>query len=462
MKLSEHHGIFETVDRYFERFGKPKRGARILAAISGGPDSVALLTVLGDLAPKHRWAIGVAHVNHGLRGRESDGDESFVRTLAQNRGLRFHCRHLKENQPGKGVNLQLWARSERYRFLESTADRFGYAFIAVAHNLDDRAETVAAAILDASGTVALSGIPPVRGRIIRPLFDTSREAITRFLESKHIPFRVDSSNTSCKYQRNRIRHDFLPSWERENPAIIAGLARMGEQVWLQRRYLERQAQRIVDKAILSGNRRRLTLDVRRLSRYDVALDPFVLRDLIDRLCLDIVPRPSIVTQFSKMRRLTKTIGRTSAEQGGLVFQRSQDRMLVMTKSIRSGADAVKRAGAVPRLKLRVVDKPHSLRTNDGIVARFDLDLVSGNVGVRWPTPGDRYQPIGLNGTKKLFDLLAERKVPAFERPFIPVVVDGAGILWPVGHPIAHRARMTGRTKRVLEARLQEGSWKSRS
>lgn len=461
-QLSDRHAVIDDVRRYFERYGKPKRGARVLVAVSGGPDSVALLAILKDLAPNERWAIGVAHINHGLRGSESDGDESFVRALAQKLGCRFHCRHLDQSQRANSVNLQLWARSERYRFLESTAARYGYTHIAVAHTLDDRAETVAAAILDASGTVALSGIPPVRGRIIRPLFDATRESIMQFLDSKQIPFRDDSSNTSRKYQRNRIRHEVLPLWKRENPAIVEGLARLGEQAWIQRQYLENQARRVVDKAILSVRRSRLTLDVRKLSRYDVALDPFVLRDLIGRLCLNIVARPSIVARLSEMRRMPEPATQRSAEQGELVLRRSQDRLLVLARASESGASSNTRAEFVPRLTTRIIDKPRSRRVDDGVVARFDLDMVSGTIGVRWPVPGDRYQPIGLDGTKKLFDLLADRKVPAFERSLVPVVVDEEGILWPVGHPIAHRARMTERTKRVLEARLQEGSWKSRS
>lgn len=461
-QLPESRDIVDNVQRYFERYGKPKRGAKVLVAVSGGPDSVALLTVLSDLAPEQRWILGVAHINHGLRGSESDGDESLVRRLALKLGCQFHCRHLDQDRRVKGVNLQMWARSVRYHFLESTATRFGYTHIAVAHNLDDRAETVAAAILDASGPVALSGIPPVRGRIIRPFFYLSREVIEKFLSAKQVSFRVDSSNTSRKYQRNRIRHDVLPSWKHENPAIVAGLARLGEQVWMQRQYLENQARRVVDKSILSGKRGRLTLDVRKLSRYDAVLDHYVLRELLVRLCLDIVPRPSIVARFSEMRRASKLERQISAEQGNLAIKRSKDRLLVLAKSAESNTKSTDRTDSVPRLTTRILDKPHSLKTDDGIVARFDLDQVSGNLGVRWPVPGDRYQPIGLNGTKKLFDLLADRKVPAFERFLVPVVVDDEGILWPVGHPIAHRARMTGRTKRVLEARLQEGSWKSRS
>lgn len=428
--------------------------------MSGGADSVSLLTVLTEMAAEFRWGIAVAHVNHGLRGSESDGDESFVRALSRGLGCRFHCRRLNPATSRKGSNLQLWARTERYRFLDSTASRHGYSYIAVAHNLDDRAETVAAAVLDASGTVALSGIPPVRGRIIRPFFDVSRALIEQFLKEERVQFRFDASNASDKYQRNRIRHSVLPLWSLENPAIVEGLARLGEQVWIQRQYLEAQARRIVDKAILTTGRR-LTLDVRKLSRYDEALDPYVLRELVGRLSIDIVPRSSTVTRFTEMRRMPKTQHQMTIEQGMLVFQRSQDRLLVSSEPKRVDR-LVHVGGSVPAIQTRIVEKPARVASDDKLVARFDMDLVQGEIGIRWPVPGDRYQPIGLKGTKKLFDLLADRKVPAFERSLVPVVTDDRGILWPVGHPIAHRARLTGRTRRVLEARLQEGSWKSRS
>jgi tRNA(Ile)-lysidine synthase len=428
--------------------------------VSGGPDSVSLLTVLVEMAAEFRWGISVAHVNHRLRGSESDGDESFVRALSRGLGCRFHCRRFNSAAKRKSSNLQLWARTERYRFLESTASRHGYSYIAVAHTLEDRAETVAAAVLDASGTVALSGIPPVRGRIIRPLFDVSRTQIVEFLKSERIQFRFDSSNSSDKYQRNRIRHRVLPLWSRENPAIVEGLARLGEQVWIQRQYLEAQARQIVERAILSTGKR-LMLDVRKLSRYDEALDPYVLRELVGRLSIDIVPRSTTVTRFTEMRRMPKTPHQMTIEQGGLVIQRSQDRLLVLSKPKRTH-QLDKVTGSVPAIQTRIVEKPTRAVSDDKLVARFDLDLVQGEIGVRWPIPGDRYQPIGLKGTKKLFDLLADRKVPAFERSLVPVVTDDGGILWPVGHPIAHRARLTGRTRRVLEARLQEGSWKNRS
>ncbi len=451
--------ILSRVEGYFTRHGRPRRGSRILVAVSGGPDSGALLAILVELAARHKWTLGVAHVNHGLRGADATGDELFVRQLAHSLGLRFHCRHLHPALRPPQSNLQSWARVQRYAFFEKTASRSEYSHVALAHQLNDRAETVAAAVLDGSGTFALGGIPPVRGMIIRPLFDVSRDMIERFLGEGGIAFRIDGSNESPKYQRNRIRREILPAWERENPGIILGLARLGEQVWLQRRYLEIQAERIVVRALTGRTHGALTLDVRKLIRYDEALDPHVLRFLIDRIGLDVVPRPTTVARFTELRR--KLSGSAAVEQGKLAIMRSQQVLKVFVRRTRVAGRAISQA-TTPELTTRVVEMPKTLQNDDRLVARFDMDALEGGLSVRWPQSGDRYRPIGLQGTKKLFDLLADRKVPSFERPLVPIVVDHQGILWPVGHPIAHRARLTNRTRRVLEARLEEGSWKSRS
>jgi tRNA(Ile)-lysidine synthase len=331
----------------------------------------------------------------------------------------------------------------------------------LAHQLNDRAETVAAAVLDAAGTFALGGIPPVRGRIIRPLFDVPRQVIEGLLVEAGIDWRRDSSNLSRHYQRNHIRLDVLPKWERENPGIVPGLARLGEQVWSQQRFLERSADRILQRAVTRTRRGVLELDARRLSRYDAALDPHVLRLLVDRIGLDIVPRPTMVARFGQLRR--QKTGSGTVEQGGLVITRSQQTMRVASRKAVTHVEAeLTRVPSMPRLETRIVDLPKLRKSDDRLLARFDFSAVVGELEVRWPRRGDRYQPLGLNGTKELSDLFADRKVPIFDRGLVPLVVDHQGILWPVGHPIAHRARLTNRTRRVLEARVEEESWKSRS
>ena len=455
----ELSALLGAVEEYFTRYGWPKKGSKILAALSGGPDSVTMLHVLSELARDRQWNIASAHVNYGLRGKESDQDETFCRDMCRRMGIRFHCSRRSAVRHRGGVNVQAWARELRYRFLGRIADRDGYDWIAVGHHLGDRAETVAAAVLDAAGTFALSGIPPVRGRIIRPLFDCSPEAIREFLHVSGIPFRLDRSNATMTYQRNRIRQQVIPAWTNDNPSIVRGLARLGEQLWRQQTFLERQAARQLQKAVMEESTRGVTLDAARLSRSDRSLDPFFLRDLIARLGLTLVPTASTVERFFQLRQRR---GSGRVEQGEFIVERSKGQIAATTRfRSRTGSHIAAQtkadpAGGTPQweIKTEIVEDASREQFDDRRHAFLDLDRVRPPLKLRSVQAGDRYRPLGLDGTKKLLDLLADHKVPVFQRRQSPVLIDREGILWPVGQPIADRAKITRKTRRILRVAVQ--------
>ncbi|HUU46208.1 MAG TPA: tRNA lysidine(34) synthetase TilS, partial [Acidobacteriota bacterium] len=376
--------------------------------------------------------------------------------------VRFHSLRPRRPHREPHANLQLWARDVRYRFFARTAAAHGYDHIAVGHTVDDRAENVAAAVIDAAGTFALSGIPPVRGQLIRPLFGCARRDIETYLRRRRIPCRRDSSNRSLRYRRNHVRKNVLPQWTAMNPSVVEGLARLGEQLWLQRRYLEEAAVDVLQRAVRNGGEHRLTLDASALREYDRCLDPFVLRAMIERIGLALVPRPATVARFEALRRETNGAART-VEQGDLTITRSKGMIAVTKRSARRRPGrqciAVPRSGLSvsdldgKRLRTDVCETDPPRRSDDTREAYLDLARLRGPLFLRCPCPGDRYRPIGLGGSKKLTDLLSERAVPAFDRENIPVLADRSGILWPIGCPIAHRARITGGTRRILRVRV---------
>ena len=200
---------------------------RVLAAVSGGADSMALLRLLAEHLPPGRLA--VAHVNHRTRGRASDSDEAFVRREAGKLGLPFLCRRLRKIPSPSEAAL----RDERYAALSKMAKQAKTSRIALAHTADDQAETVLLRIVRGTGTAGLAGIPSERAmgllRIVRPLLSIGREDLVEYLRRHSVPFRTDRSNRDLRYARNRIRLKVLPELRKLNPRAREAILRLSEQ-----------------------------------------------------------------------------------------------------------------------------------------------------------------------------------------------------------------------------------------
>ncbi|MCE5210659.1 MAG: tRNA lysidine(34) synthetase TilS, partial [Deltaproteobacteria bacterium] len=230
--------VYQTIEKY----DLLERGDRVVAALSGGPDSTALLAVLGRLARKMDLTLIVAHFNHGLRGRESDADEKFSRDLAKQMGLPFCPGKMGDIKNKKGVSPEDFYRRQRYDFLEKVAKDHRAQKIALGHNLQDQAETVLLNLLRGSGLEGLKGFLPKRdGKIIRPLMEISRTEIISFLNKAGIAYRQDSSNENVIYLRNKIRRELLPYLkEKYNPRIEENLAQMAQILRVEDEFIQTQ------------------------------------------------------------------------------------------------------------------------------------------------------------------------------------------------------------------------------
>ncbi|NLB29150.1 MAG: tRNA lysidine(34) synthetase TilS, partial [Clostridiales bacterium] len=215
---------------YAKRCGMFPSSGTVLACVSGGADSMALLTALMELAPLCGFSVEAAHFDHRLRGAESDRDREFVTEYCKKLGVAFHvCSgdtrgYARENRLG----IEAAARELRYAFFRKTAEKTGASRIATAHNSDDNAETVLLNLARGAGSRGLSGIPPVRGDIIRPLLCVSRKEIEAYLESRGVPFITDSTNISDKYARNRIRRHVSRVLQSVNASYLRHVLESGE------------------------------------------------------------------------------------------------------------------------------------------------------------------------------------------------------------------------------------------
>lgn len=216
-------------------------GQRVVVAVSGGADSVALLLALKEAAGRLRLRLDAAHFDHGLRGAASAADAAFVAALCRRLGVPLHLGRAAPPLAGPGLEAQ--ARRARYAFLASVADRLGADRIATAHTADDQAETVLMRLLRGSGGDGLQAIRFRRGRVVRPLLECRRADVLDFLAAAGEPFRDDASNADPRFLRNRVRHEVLPVLAALNPRVRAALARTATVAQEERRLLERAARR---------------------------------------------------------------------------------------------------------------------------------------------------------------------------------------------------------------------------
>lgn len=222
------------------------KGSKIIVGVSGGPDSVCLLDILVNLAPKYDFELHIAHVNYGLRGKDSDKDEVLVRILAEKYKLNLSV--LKPRKSLYKGNLENTLREIRYDFFENLRLEHKFDLIAIAHNQDDQAETVMMRILRGSGLEGLSAIKTKNGNLIRPLLNASKAEILAYNKQKKLKFGIDKSNKNPDFTRNRIRHGLLPYLEKNfNPAIKKSLATWSQNVAEDYNYINQQAERFALK-----------------------------------------------------------------------------------------------------------------------------------------------------------------------------------------------------------------------
>ena len=447
-----------------ERFRMVTRGDRVLIAVSGGPDSVALLHAFLILRPIYDLTLHVVHVNHGLRS-EAEEEAAFVANLAEERGVPWTIVEVKDSV-APGDSVEAWARRVRYGAVQEVARDVGAGRIALGHTADDQAETVLMRLLQGAGPRGLSGIPATRGPFIRPLIRVSREAILSFLKGIGARWVEDRSNEDSRYLRNRLRRELLPELGRYNPAIRSALLRVGDHCREAWETLARLGKAVRDTSA-EGERFHLAGEV----SHPVAVINEALRQWVEPL----VGRPLRQPHLEALSRLVsagptggmvRLPGGATVEREGsdLVFSRENprrrgaeirdDTTLPISLEIPGrtgfpGSSLVVEAKLCPR---EMVTLPRDLWS-----AAFDRDALEPPLEMRSRRPGDSFRPFGFDGTKSLKKLLNEARVLQKNRDRIPIVTARGEIIWVVGHRRGAAAPVTAGSRQVLllEARPVE-------
>lgn len=467
----EKHKMFDVEDR-------------VGVAVSGGPDSIALMRVMTKIAADFRLSPVIIHVNHDLRGEESEREERFVRTLGDSMNIPVAAKKIsvpaiKEREQGSIENI---ARRERYRFFEEVMERYNLDKIALGHNQDDQAETVIMKFLRGSGLGGLRGILPVRdGIYVRPLIEVTREEILAFLEEEGAQYMNDSSNVDNTYMRNRIRNRLIPDLQQQyNPRLVENIARMADIIRLENDFIDQ----CVDSSLLKLN------IIYEGSRIGIHIPDFKLLHPVLRL--RIIKKLLQDHTSSKMKitsvhvKAVFDLIESPRSSGilnlplGITVRREYNDLVIIKDEISSTL-------TVPHDKIKNIRKDDKWEVNDynydifipgtvhvkeaNLTINFscagvehvdfkaentvfmDYDSLTFPLIIRNIRAGDRMQPLGLGGTKKIKSIFIDKKIPRSERGKIPLLVDQNSVLWIPGIQLSDKVRVTDVTNTVLRAEM---------
>lgn len=446
-------GFLRRVEETARRWRMDLR--RPLALVSGGPDSVALLRALCDLGAEPV----VLHVDHGLRGAESEGDAAFVGALARALGLDCEVRTVRSDL-SYGANLQERAREERYAIAREVARERGLRTLATGHTSDDVAETTLMNLARGSGLRGLAGIPPLRREgelaVVRPLIGTTRAEVLAYLAALGQGFRTDSTNALPKYARNRLRHEVLPALESLYPGASRNVARTSELLRRDLEVVEGLAERAVE-----GRADEVVVLPERLAHP--GLLGHALRLAHARAAPESDPLPSgrVEEILAKLESREGTVTLDLPDGLLCAVRFGREVAFYRRRAAKAGESVALEAGGEFHFegwKIAVEERETFDRRDAARPEVAYLDAGAGPYRVRRVEEADTIQPLGLGGTKKVFKALMDRKVPADKRSRTPVIVGGDGrVAWiflgETGEPFA----VGERTGRVLRLEVREAS-----
>lgn len=446
----------EAVKKVLEHHSMLKNCGGIVAAVSGGCDSSVLLHILWRLSTEMDFKILCAHVNHNLRGSESDRDEKFVRSLCEKYGI--ECRVLSADVAAFAnehrLSTEEAGRKLRYEFFEHCASELGEnAKIATAHSLSDCAETY---IFNSARGAALSGIcgiPPVRGKIIRPLIEFSREQIEAYANEHGVDFVTDSTNLTDEYTRNKIRHGVIPVMKEINPSFEKAFLRLSKNLSETRDFVDSEAEKLLSAA-----------------KTESGFDTSVLKNshpaLKNRAAAMILKKFGFGFDFERTLRLSERFGGEDfkeelskneylVQKSGIIKKETKPEKSpeIEEKPFAEGKIRISPEKTAEIAVLSSEEFKNSYKINNYVLKdTFDSDKIEGTAVIRSRRKGDKAHIHG--GTKTLKKLFIEEKIPAEKRNSVAVVSDEEGVLWVEGLGAAKRARLSEKTVKVAAVKIR--------
>ena len=461
--------IVDKVIQTIKKYHMIGPGEHVIAGVSGGADSVALLSILCSIRDQWRLTLTVAHLNHMLRGAAAQQDALFVANLAGRLGLPCITEEhdVRAYRQREGLSLQEAARAVRYKFYLDLRQRTGARKVALGHTASDQAETLLMWLIRGTSAAGLSGIPPVRDDIfIRPLISITRAEIESYLNEQKISYIPDSSASEQHYFRNKIRHQLMPLLQQEyNPNMVQTLNRLGELLQQDNEILDALVQEGVADSFPDGQGNELIFPVKSVKKYPEALQGRIIKATIARIKNS--SQGIYFRHIEAVRQLLSSVGPSKKIQlpAGWSVVREYDTLIFTQKKFQKSSfcytfDCLPERISIQELqktiafKIEEIQYPKdNLLTPEKNIDYLDYDRLKFPLTVRNYQPGDRFYPLGLGGSKKLKDFFIDNKISPRERYNIPLVLSQDEIAWVGGLRIDDRFRIRPGTRKALKIQL---------
>ena len=438
--------MLEQFRKYIASNHLINKGDRILVALSGGVDSMGL----AELLRREGYDITFAHCNFHLRGKESDGDEQFVREYAERVGVKLFVKQFDTLQfvENNKVSVEMAARELRYTWFDELVNS-DFDKLALAHHADDQIETFFINLLRGSGIKGLKAMQPRNGMYIRPLLWASREEIKKFAIENGIQWREDSTNSDTVYLRNKIRHDLMPVFDSIKPEsrekILESVNNLASENQLYRELLQEKISQIetVNGVLHSVNKRHFD----RPQGVEKSSANIKLQLLFEW-----------IRSFGFSYSQCESIFAALDGDPGKEFYSNDYQLVVEKETIEIFPKAINALNAFNALKVEKFEKTpnFSLQTSNSNIAQLDYDTLKLPLKTRFWQQGDRFHPLGMHGTKLVSDFFNDNNFTTFQKKTTPILVDANDqIVWIVGHRIDDRFKITEKTKTIYEIKCEK-------
>lgn len=415
---------------------------RVLVGLSGGADSIALLSVLCELSEKYGFVVSAAHINHCLRGETAERDEEFSRAAAERAGVPFYLLRadVRGRAAEKGISEELAGREIRYEFFEKICEENGIDAIATAHHRNDNAETILMNFMRGSGISGLCGIPYRRGKIIRPLLDVTRAEIEHYCNEMLLEYVIDETNLETEYTRNKIRNILIPQIEQMfNPGFVQTVTRNAPVIATDEDYINSEARREYERLENDG------FDVSEFNQLHRALRSRIIRMAIEPLCSTSDVPAAVIDSVINLAEEKRTGTRCDIARGiGARIEYGKLKFGAVNTENNGFAYRIKIGERIhiPELKADIFVE-YAYSKEDDSAEYFSAENIENSViELRSRREGDIFCPTGMRGTKKLKDYMIDEKIPRDKRNSVGLLTIDGKIAWVIGKRRDRRFKFT--------------------